>query len=46
LSLEECLAKLRYVKYGNEVLSSDHNTKVECLRRLRDRIVALASNSG
>jgi hypothetical protein len=46
LSLEECLARLRYVKYGDEVLSSDHNTKVECLRRLRDRIVGLAERLG
>jgi hypothetical protein len=46
LSLEECLARLRYVRYGDEVLSSDHNTKVECLRLLRDRIVALADRLG
>jgi hypothetical protein len=46
LSLEACLTKLRYVKYGDEVLSSDHNTKVECLRLLRDRIVALADGLG
>jgi hypothetical protein len=46
LSLEECLARLRYVKYGDEVLSSDHNTKVECLRLLRDRIVELADRLG
>jgi hypothetical protein len=46
LSLEECLARLRYVKYGDEVLSSDHNTKVECLKLLRDRIVALADRLG
>jgi hypothetical protein len=46
LSLDECLARLRYVKYGDEVLSSDHNTKVECLRLLRDRIVALADRLG
>jgi hypothetical protein len=46
LSLDECLARLRYVKYGDEVLSSDHNTKVECLRLLRDRIVGLAERLG
>jgi hypothetical protein len=46
LSLEACLAKLRYVKYGDEVLSSDHNTKVECLKLLRDRIVGLAERLG
>jgi len=46
LSLEDCLARLRYVKYGDEVLSSDHNTKFECLRLLRDRIVALADRLG
>jgi hypothetical protein len=34
------------VKYGDEVLSSDHNTKVECLRLLRDRIVMLADKLG
>jgi hypothetical protein len=46
LSLEDCLARLRYVKYGDEVLSSDHNTKFECLRRLRDRIAGLADKLG
>ena len=46
MSLEDCLARLRYVKYGDEVLSSDHNTKFECLRLLRDRIVALADRLG
>ena len=46
MSLEACLAKLRYVKYGDEVLSSDHNTKFECLKLLRDRIVELADGLG
>jgi hypothetical protein len=46
LSLDECLARLKYVRYGDEVLSSDHNTKVECLKLLRDRIVGLAERLG
>jgi len=34
LSLDACLDKLRYVKYGDEARADDVNTKVECLRAL------------
>jgi hypothetical protein len=34
LSLDVCLDKLRYVKYGDEARAGDVNTKVECLRAL------------
>ena len=34
MSLDACLDKLRYVKYGDEARADDVNTKVECLRAL------------
>lgn len=34
MSLDVCLDKLRYVKYGDEARAGDVNTKVECLRAL------------
>jgi hypothetical protein len=46
LSLDACLQKLRYVKYGDEVRADDVNTKVECLRLLRDTSKAKAAELG
>jgi hypothetical protein len=46
LSLDECLQKLRYVKYGDEVRASDVLTKVECLKVLRDTLKTKASEMG
>lgn len=34
MSLDACLDKLRYVKYGDEARADDANTKVECLKAL------------
>jgi hypothetical protein len=34
LSLDTCLSRLRYVKYGDEVRAEDLNTKLECLKAL------------
>jgi hypothetical protein len=46
LSLDACLDKLRYVKYGDEVRASDVLTKLECLRALRDALKAKATEVG
>jgi hypothetical protein len=46
LSLDACLDKLRYVKYGDEVRASDVLTKLECLRALRDTLKAKAAEMG
>jgi hypothetical protein len=46
LSLDTCLSKLRYVKYGDEVRADDVNTKVECIRVLRDTSKAKAAELG
>jgi hypothetical protein len=44
LSLDACLGKLRYVKYGDEVRADDINTKVECLRALSSMFRQLGVN--
>jgi hypothetical protein len=46
LSLDACLEKLRYVKYGDEVRASDVLTKLECLKALRDTLKAKAAEMG
>lgn len=46
MSLDTCLSKLRYVKYGDEVRASDVLTKLECLRVLRDTLKAKATEMG
>jgi hypothetical protein len=46
LSLDACLSKLRYVKYGDEVRASDVLAKLECLRALRDALKAKAAEMG
>jgi hypothetical protein len=46
LSLDACLEKLRYVKYGDEVWASDVLTKLECLKTLRDTLKAKAAEMG
>lgn len=46
MSLDACLSKLRYVKYGDEVRASDVLAKLECLRSLRDTLKAKAAEMG
>jgi hypothetical protein len=46
LSLDICLQKLRYVKYGDEVRASDVLTKLECLKALRDTLKTKAAEMG
>jgi hypothetical protein len=46
LSLDACLQKLRYVKYGDEVRASDVLAKLECLKALRDTLKAKAAEMG
>jgi hypothetical protein len=46
LSLDACLDKLRYVKYGDEVRASDVLTKLECLKALRDTLKAKVAEVG
>jgi hypothetical protein len=46
LSLDTCLQKLRYVKYGDEVRASDVLTKLECLKALRDTLKTKAAEMG
>jgi hypothetical protein len=46
LSLDACLDKLRYVKYGDEVRASDVLAKLECLKALRDALKAKVAEMG
>jgi len=46
LSLDICLQKLRYVKYGDEVRASDVSAKLECLKALRDTLKTKATEMG
>ena len=46
MSLDICLQKLRYVKYGDEVRASDVLTKLECLKVLRDTLKTKADEMG
>ncbi|MCR6692973.1 MAG: hypothetical protein MRT15_11320 [archaeon YNP-LCB-003-016] len=46
MSLDACIDKLRYVKYGDEVKSSDVLDKLECIRALRDALKAKAEEAG
>jgi hypothetical protein len=46
LSLDACLAKLRYVSYGDEVRASDVVGKLECLKVLRDTVRVKAVEFG
>jgi hypothetical protein len=46
LSLDACLQKLRYVKYGDEVRASDVLAKLECLKALRDALKTKAAEVG
>ena len=46
MSLDICLQKLRYVKYGDEVRASDVSAKLECLKALRDTLKTKATEMG
>ena len=46
MSLDACLDKLRYVKYGDEVRASDVSAKLECLKALRDTLKTKATEMG